>query len=740
MNDPEFGRAIYSIWGGLNDVTRNPLVKTGINSSQVTFGGIGGISNINVRPTSIRTGSKISYARSNRSYSNRLMITHATGMMGNGLAISLSGSWRYAKEGYVAGSFYDAASYYMGIEKKINDKHTIGIIGMGAPTKRGKQGIALQEAYDLSGNNYYNPYWGYQNGEKRNSRVVDSHKPIFMLNHYWKKSEVMNINSGLYYSTGKYGQSSLNWDDAEDPRPDYYRYLPSYYEEDNKIQYAYLTDQWTNNESFRQVDWSRLYNGNYKNLYTVENADGSGTSLTGNRSKYIVEQWRNDPTLIGFNSNFNAKLSAKLKASGGVDISMYKSRNYKSIKDLLGGDFWIDTDKFAQEDSENENIAQNDLNHINNIVTENEKFGYDYEININKQKAFYQIEYAIGKIDLYSGITLTNTSFWRKGNMKNGRFPDNSFGKSAVQKYFNYGAKSGLVYKLTGRHFISANGAYLTRPPYTRNSYVSPRVNDNLVPQLTSQKIMSGDLNYVIRHPKLKSRLSVFYTEINDQTWTRSFYHDELSTFVNYSMSGVDQLFTGLEFGVEAKVSGSFDLTAAYTTGQYLWNSRPTAIITRDNSAEVLAEDRTLYIKNYRIGGMPQTATSVGVKYNAARYWFSGLSFNYFSDIYLDFNADRRSEEALDKYITADPQWNELLDQTKLPNGYSLDLIAGKSWRVNGHYMSLFVSISNILNTQNFITGGFEQLRYDPNDIDKFPSKYSYMYGTSYFVMFTFSP
>ena len=49
---------------------------------------------------------------------------------------------------------------------------------MGAPTERGAQQASTQEAYDLVGNNYYNPNWGYQDGKMRNARVRNSHEPI----------------------------------------------------------------------------------------------------------------------------------------------------------------------------------------------------------------------------------------------------------------------------------------------------------------------------------------------------------------------------------------------------------------------------------------------------------------------------------------------------------------------------------------------------------------------------------
>jgi hypothetical protein len=62
LNNPENGRAIWSFWGGLNDITRYSESKSGISASSYNFGSIGGYSNIDARATSIRKGSKISYA------------------------------------------------------------------------------------------------------------------------------------------------------------------------------------------------------------------------------------------------------------------------------------------------------------------------------------------------------------------------------------------------------------------------------------------------------------------------------------------------------------------------------------------------------------------------------------------------------------------------------------------------------------------------------------------------------
>jgi hypothetical protein len=222
------------------------------------------------------------------------------------------------------------------------------------------------------------------------------------------------------------------------------------------------------------------------------------------------------------------------------------------MNDLLGGDYWLDIDQFALRDFNDLNLAQNDIQNINNIIKVGDIFSYNYEIHINKSEIFSTYSFNKNKLECFFGLNLSNSTFWRNGKMQNGRFPDNSLGKSEKQNFINTGLKFGLLYKITGRHILSFNGMYKSEAPYVRNAYVSPRTRDQLVPNLKSIEIISGDLNYNVRLPFLKARLTGFYTQINNQTWARSFYHDEYRTFVNYMMTNVDQLFMGLELGFES--------------------------------------------------------------------------------------------------------------------------------------------------------------------------------------------
>ena len=738
MNDMESGRAYWSSWGGLNDATWNKDIRTGIVSSESAFGGVGGVNEIITRPSLFRKQMRFSYSSANRSYRNRLMLTYSTGQMANGWSVVVSGSRRWAQEGYVEGTFYDAWAYFLGIEKKLNDKHSLSLVMFGSPNRRGKQGVSVQEAYDLTDNHFYNPYWGYQNGEKRNARVSNYHQPMTMLTWYWDLNESVDMKTTASYWFGRGGSTALNWTEMNDPRPDYYRNLPSYWYSIGKTEEGdRLTELWQSDETARQLDFDHFYFVNSKFLYTVNDVDGiAGNNVTGYRSKIIIEDRRNDKNQFQLNNAFNAALAQNITLSGGFNLNFYKGHRYKAIDDLLGGEYWLDIDRYADQDPFIiTDVSQNDLNHPNRLVKEGDIFGYDYIANINTEEVFAEADFTYPKVDFYIGLNLKNTTFWRTGNMKNGRFPNHSYGDSEKNNFFNYGIKAGATYKINGRNYVTANGLYMTRAPFFWNSYVSARTRDFTVPGLKSETIYSGDINYILRTPAVKMRVTYYITKFEDETWTRSFYHDALHTFVNYSMTGVDMLNTGMEFGLEAKVSPTWKLMGVAAYGENIYTSRPTATITRDNDAIDLVTGRTVYLKNYYVGGSPQLVASVGAKYSSPKYWFVEAKLNYFGENYLQINPDRRTMEALQGLFADDYRVEELLAQEKLDDGFTADLYGGKSWRIAHKYTIGFsLSVNNLFNTKNFRMWGFEQLRYDNKNINKFPPKYSYMYGINYFL------
>lgn len=740
MNDMISGYGVWSLWGGLNDATRNQESTVGIETGNYSFGNIGGVVNIDTRASNYRPGIKVSYSNSNRTYSNRVMATYSTGLMNNGWAFTASMSRRWGDHGYVEGVFYDAWAGFIAAEKKFNHRHTLAFTALASPTERGVASGATQEAYDLTGNNYYNPNIGYQNGKLRNARVRDNFEPVFVLNHYWNINDKNKLTTSAGFRFGKNGYSALNWYDAPDPRPDYYRNLPSYYSKmttpPNLAAAEQITALWKNGNA-RYIDFDRLYNVNYNSQDVIKDADGNVVAQ-GTRSKYIIEDRRTDQKQFNLNMLLNSEINKNISINGGLQFRWNKTANFKTIKDLMGGDFWYDIDQFAERDFKNDiDKIQSDLNNPYRVVRKGDKYGYDYDANILNGSVWGMANFSYQKIDFYAGADVGYTSFFRDGKYRKGLFPDDSYGKSKSHNFLNYGLKGGFTYKINGRHYITGNVAYMQRAPYFRDAYISPRTRDAVINGLKEGQVFSVDGSYIVRTPVVKARITGFYTYMNNQTKTMSFYDDYYRSFGNYIMTGIAQSHAGVEVGVEYKILPVLTAQGAFSYGNYQYQSNPIYLQTIDNTGDILGEGK-VYWKGGKVSGTPQTAASIGLTYNAPKYWWIGVNGNYFGRSYIDMNPILRTEQ-----VRTD-LGEETIRQEEFADGLTMDLFAGVSFRIAYKYfLSINLSVSNVLNNKELKSGGFEQLRVSTDKESNkyarpFDPKYFYMYGANYFANVTF--
>ncbi len=738
LHNPENGSAPWSSVGGLNDVMRYPETRTGIAASRSGFAGAGGYSLLDTKASSLKKGTRISYANTNRSYGNRVMASYFTGLLKNNWAFAFSASTRQGNAVYIPGTFFHANSFYVSADKKLFDKHLISWCGIYTPTEQGLSAAEPLEAYRLAGNNYYNSLWGYQHGKARNSAISQTRRPILMLTHTYQPNEATRLSNSLLFTFGKSSVSALNWNNSPQPRPDYYYYLPSYYYTKGDMAGGdALSRQWNNDIDTRQVNWDRMIAMNQANLYSLP---GQGMNTHETRARYIVEMRMEDIINLSANTVYNRQVK-QLHLSMGANGSVYKNHKYKQVADLLGATYWLDYDQFAQNMGTDPLVQQNNLEQPDKKIYTGDKFGYDYFIYTTRAEAWAQAEYNLRRVDVYAAMDLSGCTIHRQSNMANGKFPTTSKGTSPRINFMNYGFKSGLIYKLSGRQFVAANGMLMTRPPETNNLFVSQTVRNNLVPHIASEQLLSGDLSYLVKSPGFKLRLTYYYTQINNQLWLRRYWNEQYNTNVNYFMSGVNENHQGLELGVEKEFLLEHQVQAAFSYGRYVYSNRPTAQAWQDNNSTQIFSERTVYLKNYRLGGSPQLAAGLGYNFRSARRWFAGLYLNYFGSIYVEPNPDRRTAEGVARYLDDETeQVNRIVKQQQLPDYYVLNLSAGKSLRIKKRYtFNINLGINNLLNNRQIITSGYEQLRWDESNIDRFANKYVFMTGATYSLLFNLS-
>ncbi len=758
MNKLYNGRPQWSNWGGLNDVLRNQEFSNGLRASDYTFGGILGSTNINVRPSEQRTGTRISYASSNRSYTHRAMATHSTGLSEDGWAFTVAASRREGREGFVDGTLYNATSFFGSVEKKFNDKHSLTFTSITALNRRGKSAPQTQEVFDLRGIQY-NSYWGTQNGKIRNSRIKEVSEPILMLNHYWDINETTSLNTNASYQTGKIGNSRIDNNGtkvdgdaldgegnpyiinlgASNPDPTYYQKLPSYglrqgYSNIYEIQQNFVNDG--------QLNWNSLYNAN-------ANANNNGNS------SYVLYEDRNDDTQFTINTILNKDISDNFKLNAKVQYTQLTSKNFAEIIDLLGGTGYLDADSFADTFDEKQNNLLNPLF----IAGVGDVFKYNFNLYSNVVDGFLQGQFKFNKVDFYLAASISNTSHQRDGLFQNGGFTESSYGKSEELNFTNYGTKGGMTYKISGRHIFDINAGYLTKAPNLRNSFSNSRENNNTVENLTSEKVLSADASYIYRGPFLQAKLTGYYTKIQDATEISFFFADGIggdnTAFVQEILSGIDKKHFGAEFGVEAQVTPTIKLKAAGNFGQYTYDNNPNLYLTTENNTRSqdagFIDGRKDFgasnLKNYKLAAGPQTAYSVGFEYRDPDYWFVSATANFFDNVYVDIAPLTRTSNFADDGGIPFNDYDEdiarqLLQQERFDNYMVVNMIGGKSWKIGNQYISLFASIGNIFDTK-YKSGGFEQgrnanyrqLKEDKSlDIPVFGNKYWFGRGTTYFL------
>lgn len=736
MNKLYDGRPQWSDWGGLNDAFRNQEFSNGISASDFSFGGILGATNFSTRASDYQAVKKVSVSSTNKSYTGRAMATYASGWNKNNWAFVVSASRRMAQEGSIDGTSYNAWSGFLAVEKKFNNNHSLNFTAFATPNKRGKSSPNTQEVYDLKGYQY-NSYWGNQEGDKRNSRIKEIFEPVLMLSHFYER-ENTTIKSTLAYQFGHIGNSRLGYFNALNPDPTYWKYLPSNflrYPDNPDYANAYLSEQ----EFLKngQVNWNELYQ---------ENTDN------GNSLYYLYED-RVDDTQFSANSFINTKLNDNLNFNGGISFKNLRSKNYANMLDLLGGNGFVDLDQYALG-----NAQQNDLNNPNRTVVEGDTFQYNYRVNAFTASAFGQLQRTQKNLDYFVGLNVKNTNYQREGLFKNGTYFENSFGKGEKQNFMDFGLKAGATYKITGRHLLTLNGAYTTNAPSIKTAFSNSRVNNSITPDLSSEKIITGDVSYVFRAPKIQSRLTAYYTKFSDAIETSFFFAEGLlgdqADFVNEIITGVDKKNMGAELSFEYQVLPTVKLLAAGSVGQFTYDNNPQLYLISESFTDLNSNFGTAYLKNYHISGTPQRAYSFTFEYRDPAYWFFQINANYLTDNYLDISPLLRTNNF---YLDSDgvpflddetgvqvtqEQVDHLLKQEKFDPTFLVNAVGGKSWKINDYYLGFFMGINNILG-ELFKTGGFEQSRksnYPELKEDKqlekpiFGPKYWYGGKTSYYL------
>ena len=712
MNDLESGQFRYSNVGGINYVTRNLDTSLPFEENNFSMTNIGGSNNYNFRASQVAAGSRLTLSAANRNYTARAAYTFGTGVLNSGWAFAGLVCYRWANPGYVEGTFYNSLSYYFGVQKLMGN-HSLSLSTWGNPTERASQGAATDESYWIANNRQYNPYWGYQNGKVRNSRVINDFAPSAVFTWDWNINRTTRLTTTLHGKYSMYKSTRLNYNNADNPQPDYWKNLPSSYydvwdvdDTNNRTEqglsdflsaYNYLKD----NKEARQIDWDRLYAAN-------RNAMAQGAD-----AMYFVEAKHNDNLYLTLASTLHKQLTNKSYYNLGFSLGQNTGSHYKTMDDLLGANAYHNINTYALGNyGSADDKVQYDLNHPNQVIGEDDTFGYDYDLIARRGQVWGNYVENFGALRYSVSGKLGYDDMQRDGKMRNGMFADYSYGKSKTAKFVSGGGKFNSTLNIGGGNTLLFGVGYEHRAPQITTAFVSPEMNNDFVTNLRNERIFSSEIGYQFLNSRFHINLNAFYNYLSNVTEWQNFYFDDINSFSYVSMTGIRKKYYGVEAGIDYKVSTTFRvrLIGAMMEGKNANNAKVRYL----NSTKAIYVDDIVMNKGMHEASTPLTAASLILSYNSGG-WFIDLKGNYYDRIYLSYSPSYRYQSTLTTMgnVNNDGTY-DVPAQAEGNGGFMLDASIGKSYRLKGgRQLSINLSLTNILNNIDICTGGYEQSRSD---------------------------
>ncbi|MBR0338801.1 MAG: hypothetical protein IIX40_01265, partial [Alistipes sp.] len=444
----------------------------------------------------------------------------------NGWSLAASLTARTGRDLHIEGIFGNSLDINAIASKRWRDKHTLSVALFAKPSMQSSRLASTEEAFCLTGNRLYNPAWGYQNGKIRNSRVRRDFLPTMFAGYKWQIDDKTHLDVALAITAGINKYSALEWYDTQTPAPDNYRYMPSFFVDEEEI-FSAVEAAWVGGDTrYTQIDFdhliatNRLNNG--KAVYAI--ADRAKRTFSGSAR-------------IGATTALE-----KGTISYGFDITLSNHRNYKQMRDLLGAEYTLDLDYFLLDDDSYGNSLQNNTATPNRRVAKGDRFGYDYAINKRYLAAFATYTLSTDRLNLDIAARVGYCDIARRGFYRKELFADNSLGRSRLIKLSPYTLRAKAGYLIADNHFVEAIVASEAKTCDGEDLFLQSQYNNRTIENPKQRSEHSIELRYLFQKPNFSVSSTLFFAASLNNTKVRHLYDDLSGEYADVVVSGSNRL------------------------------------------------------------------------------------------------------------------------------------------------------------------------------------------------------
>lgn len=582
-------------------------------------------------------------------------------LLGQGWSLAANVVARTGRDLFVEGLFGNSLSINAIAIKEFDSRNRFAVALFVEPSMRSSRLYSTAEAFRLTGDNLYNPAWGYQDGKVRNAHIRREIDPTAFATYETSLSERTKFSLAASLMAGVERYSSLDWFDAQTPSPDNYRYMPSYFADEEDI-FSAVESVWLAGDThYTQIDFDRL-------ISTNRLANGEATYALSDRVERIVR------------SDFRGVFSSKLERgelSYGVEATIDNRRNYKQMRDLLGAQYIVDLDYFLIDDDTYGNALQNNLDAPSRHIKEGDHYGYDYAMRRYDISAFASYRYTTDNFWVGVSAKFGYTDISRRGFYRKELFAESSFGVSRHAKYSPYTLRLYGGYILKDKHIFSASIVADAKACDAEDTFLQSQYNNRLVDSPLMRRGYGGELRYIYQRPAFSLSATLFATATTDEQRVQHLYDDLSGEYADVVISGIDIVRYGVEVEAEYRFADHIRTTAAICAGRYIYADNARVAIYSDASNIVLVDNVESHTRNLTLGNAPQIAATAGLSYYN-RGWLAAINANYAGLRYVEPSFVMRTERIL-ATAPSPEQRSTLISQERLRDAFTIDISLSKS-------------------------------------------------------------
>ncbi|WP_417290539.1 carboxypeptidase-like regulatory domain-containing protein [Corallibacter sp.] len=341
----------------------------------------------------------------------------------------------------------------------------------------------------------------------------------------------------------------------------------------------------------------------------------------------------NNHNWYGLVTNYNNQLTENLNFNIGADVRLYNGIHFRDVREFISVNSVSANSGYSGDYMLTEAGGINPWEvFFNSNNDHSQRFGYDYEEQINYGGLFGQLEYTKNKFSAFFQGALSNQSHVRTEYLNT-----TLMGVSEESEKVNnigYNLKVGAAYELSDMHKVFVNAGYYSRQPFHDTLFKNNRGgNELLVPEAENEDITGFEAGYQFNGGRaISANLNVYHTTWDNVTKYRS--NGEVGDeFLSYQTLGVKQVHYGVELEVMTRPLDKLSLNGFLSLGE--WQFKDNAIErTFNNDGVQVGEDEEIVIDGFSVGGAAQVTAGINGSFEFCKNTSIDGAWNWYNDMF----------------------------------------------------------------------------------------------------------